>query len=134
MSKRGLFLWCIYALFVVSALFLNWHENPFKFDTPLGAIKLSVWLVLAGFLAYSIYCTSREDLFRSIRSILSLYWGRQIGADLYIGLSLGLLIIYLNEGALAVLLWLFPIVAFANLAVLLYFAIHFDSIVMKLLS
>jgi len=134
MSRRGLLLWCIYAFFVACALYLNSDENLLDFDGPLGTIKLAVWGALGGFLAYSIYCSSREDLFRSIGNILSLYWGRQIGADLYLGLLLGLLIVYLNEGGLVALLWLIPIVAFANLAVLLYFAIHFDSIVLKFLS
>ena len=127
-------MWCIYAIFAACAVYLNWHENLFDFQGRLGAIKPFVWAALVGFLVYSIYCSSREDLFRSIGSILSLNWGRQILTDLYLGLSLGLLIIYLNEGGLAVLLWLIPIVAFANLAVLLYFAIHFDSLVLRFLT
>lgn len=58
-----------------------------------------------------------------------MHWGRQIGADLYLGLFLALLIIYLHEGALAAFLWTVPTLAFANLSILLYFAIHFDAIV-----
>ena len=134
MSRRGMLLWGIYALFVACALYLNWHERLFDFSGRLGAIKLGVWVILAGFLAYSIYCRSREDLFRSIGRLGAFHWGRQIGADLYLGLSLGLLIIYLNEGGFVALLWLIPVLVFANLAILLYFAIHFDSIVMKFLG
>ncbi len=134
MSRRGLLLWCFYALFAGFALYLNWDASLFEFGGRLGLVKCCIWLGLCWFLAYSIYCSTREDLFRSIGNILSFYWGRQIGMDLYLGLSLGLLIIYLNEGTLAVLLWFIPIVAFANLAVLLYFAIHFDSIVLKFLA
>ena len=58
---------------------------------------------------------------------------RQIGADLYLGLFLGLIIVYLHSGFIAVLLWLIPTLVFANLAMLLYFAIHFDAIADKLL-
>jgi hypothetical protein len=35
---------------------------------------------------------------------------------------------------LALLLWLVPILAFANLATLLYFAIHYDSLVARFLG
>ena len=131
MSSRALLLWCIYALFAGFALYLNWDDSVFDFGGHYGLIKLGIWAALVVFLIYSIYCSAREDLFRSIGSILSLHWGRQIGADLYLGLLLGLLIIYLNEGGLVALVWLIPILAFANLAVLLYFAIHFDDIVLK---
>ena len=126
-------LWGAYALFFVSALYLNWHERMFEFGAQLGTLKLAVWAALVCFLAYSVYCSSREDLFRSIREIGKLHWGRQIGTDLYLGLSLGLIIVYLHGGALAALLWAIPTLAFANLAILLYFAIHFDAIVDKFL-
>jgi hypothetical protein len=106
----------------------------FRFSGPLGSAKLLVWLALAGFLIYSVYCSSREDLFRSIGAIARLHWGRQIGTDLYLGLFIGLLIIYLHEGPIAVLIWLIPTLAFANLSMLLYVAVNFDSIVFKFVS
>jgi len=133
MPRKSLLPWGAYVLFVGIALYFNWHSRMLDFGGPLGLLKLTVWAALAGFLAYSIYCSSREDLFRSIREIGKLYWGRQVGADLYLGLGLGLVLIYLNEGLLAVLLWLIPMLAFANLAFLLYFAIHFDAIADKIL-
>ena len=133
MSRRALLLWSTYALFVVFALYLNWHERILQFDGRLGILKLSIWAALVGFLAYSVYCSAREDLFRTIGEIGRLHWGRQIGIDLYLGLFLGLVVIYLNEGLLAALLWTIPVIAFANLAMLLYFAIHFDAIADKLL-
>ena len=93
-----------------------------------------VWLALLVFLGYSIYCSFQENFFRSVKSIVALYWGRQISADLYLGLFISLLIIFLNDGVLVVLIWLVPALIYANLAVLLYFAINFDSIATKLLG
>lgn len=63
-----------------------------------------------------------------------LHWGRQIGIDLYIGITIMAFFIYLHSGSVFVLLlWLLPLFAFANLATLLYIAIHYDSIVEKFL-
>jgi hypothetical protein len=132
-SLKAVF-WGCFAIFAVAALALGWHERIFDTAGPLAAVKLSVWAAFLGFLGYSAYCSAREDLFTSVRAIARLHWGRQIGADLYLGLSLSLLIVYLDEGSLAVmLLWLLPMLAFANLATLLYFAIHFDAIVARFL-
>ena len=133
LSNKSLF-WGVYVLFAACALYFGWHEDIFAFDGPLAAAKLAVWACFAGFLPYSLYCSSREDLLRSILKIFELHWGRQVGADLYLGLLLALLIIYLNEGALAVVLWLVPTLLFANLSILLYFAIHFDAIVSRFLA
>jgi hypothetical protein len=133
-SSRSLF-WALFSIFVVCALYFNWRGDIFAASGPLPAIKLSVWVVFFGFLGYTIYCSSREDLVGSVGKLAELHWGRQIGVDLYLGLLLALLVIYLNEGsALVALLWLLPMLAFANLASLLYFAIHFDSIVGHFLS
>lgn len=126
--------WGAYAGFVALALYFNWHPRMFSFDGPLGACKLLVWAGLAAFLAYSIYCSSRENIFRSVPKIVAYHWGRQIGADLYLGVLLALFVVYLNEGALAAALWALPTLAFANLSILLYFGIHFDSIVAKFLG
>lgn len=126
--------WGAYVAFVALALYFNWHPRVFAFDGQLGVVKLLVWGLFAGFLGYSIYCSSRENIFRSVPKISQLHWGRQIGADLYLGLLLALFVIYLNEGALAAALWLLPTLAFANLSILLYFGIHFDSIVAKFLG
>jgi hypothetical protein len=73
-------------------------------------------------------------LYVSIGKIAELHWGRQIGADLYLGLCLALFIVYLHEGAVAALLWALPTLAFANLSILLYVAIHFDALVARFLA
>ncbi len=133
-SGRGLALWGIYGAFASYAIYANWHQTMFQFGGPLGAVKIALWAALIGFLAYSVYCTSREDLFRSIGVIATLHWGRQIGADLYLGLFVGIFLIYLNEGAVVALIWVLPTLAFANLSILLYMAINFETIVAKFLS
>ncbi len=127
-------LWAAYVVFVVLALYLSWHEDIVALAGPLAGVKLLVWMGFAAFLTYSVYCSARENLFRSVEKIAELHWGRQIGADLYLGLLLALFIIYLNEGAVAVVLWAIPTLLFANLSILLYFAIHFDGIVARFLS
>lgn len=126
-------LWAFYALFVALALYLNWHAELFSFSGNFAAVKIIIWAVYLVFLAYSIQCSFKESLFRTIGKMKELYWGTQIGLDLYIGVGLALLVVFLNEGALVFALWLIPFLVFANLAVLLYFAIHFESIVSKLM-
>ena len=133
-GKSGLVLWCLYGAFALVALLAHRQEMTFQFSAPLGGIKAIVWLLLIAFLAYSVYGSFQENFFRSLRSIVTLHWGRQIGVDLYLGLFIGLLIIYLHDGALVAVLWLVPILIYANLVLLLYFAINFDSIVTKLLG
>ncbi len=134
MLSSKAFFWGAFVVFAACALTFNWHGAIFAFGGPLAGVKLLVWACFAGFLAYSIHCSARENLFRSVARIAELHWGRQIGADLYLGLLLALLIVYLHEGALAALLWALPTLAFANLSVLLYFAIHFDAIVARFLA
>lgn len=133
MPRTSLLLWGAYAVFVACALYLNWHDRMLDFGGSLGMLKLAVWAALLGFLAYSFHCSRHESLFKTVRKMGQLYWGRQIMIDLYLGLSLGFVVIYLNEGWLAVLLWLIPMLFFANLAFLLYVAIHFDVIADKML-
>lgn len=127
-------LWAAFALFVAAALYFDGHDRLFSAAGPLPAGKYAIWTAFGAFLAYSVYCSTRENLFRTISTMASLHWGRQIGIDLYLGLVLSLLVIYLHEGsALIALLWLLPVFAFANLATLLYFAIHYDAIVARFL-
>ena len=133
-SARGLALWALYGAFAAYAVAAGWQDTTFSFSGPLAGLKAVVWLLLLGFLGYSIYCTFHEDLFRTVRSIATFHWGRQIGLDLYLGLFIGLVLIYLNDGAVTALIWLIPVLLYANLAVLLYVAIHFESIVTRFLA
>jgi hypothetical protein len=125
-------LWIGFAGFVAGALYLNWHEHPFRTNGPLAVVKALIWVAFLGFTGYSVYCSRRENLFSTIRKIATLYWGRQVGVDLYLGLLLTLFFVYLHEGSLLVtLIWLVPALVYGNLATLLYVAIHFDSIVAR---
>ncbi len=134
LGKSGLVLWGLYVAFALYALLANMRETTFQFGGTLGGVKAIVWLALIGFFSYSVYCSFRENFFRSVRSVAALLWGRQIGADLYLGLFISIFIIFLNEGAFVALIWLVPILIYANLVVLLYLAINFDTIVAKLLG
>ncbi|MES2286271.1 MAG: hypothetical protein V4547_11325 [Bacteroidota bacterium] len=127
--------WLAFIVFVVSAIYFNWNENIFSFSNSLGIGKLIIWLAFFGFTIYTYYCSKQEDPIKSFGKIIGFHWGRQVGVDLYLGLFLSLFTIYLNEGSVVVLLlWFFPTILFANLSTLLYFAIHYDVIVTKLLG
>ncbi len=132
-STKNLF-WAAFVIFAVWALSSNWHAGLLSLRGPLMPVKLLVWAAFLGFLTYTVYCSSRENLFLSVRKIAELHWGRQIGLDLYLGLFLTLFVVYLHEGSVVALSWLVPTLAFANLATLLYFAIHFDEIVARFLT
>lgn len=127
--------WAVYFAFVAFALAVNWHDRLLRFDTPHAIGKVLVWALFLGFTGYTMLCSSRENLFAGFRVVLGRHWGRQVLTDLCIGLLLPCAIIYLHSGSvLVLLLWLAPILAFANLATLLYFAIHYDSLVARFLG
>lgn len=127
--RKNLIPWSVFSLFVVFALAASWHPTIFQFEGAVGVGKAIVWLAFITFTGYSIYCSGRENLFRSIGSIAKLHWGRQVGLDLYLGLILFLGFVFLREGLLVLLFWSLPVLLFGNLATLLYVAIHFESIV-----
>lgn len=132
MFRRQHIAWMIYAFFVAMAVFFHTGEPLFVSESnhPLG--KGLVWATFFGFLGYSYYCSTRENLFTTMKTLWPFHWARQIGLDLYLGVAISSTIIYLNEGSLLVLaLWLLPLVLFANLATLLYFAMNFDAIVTR---
>jgi hypothetical protein len=133
--KANLISWGVFAAFVTCAIGVGWHATLFRFDGPMGAAKLTVWLAFLLFTAYSVYCSSRENIFKTIRTMARLHWGRQIGTDLYLGLLLFLAVIYLHQGsALVLAAWLIPVLLFANLATLLYVAIHFESLMARFVA
>lgn len=128
----NLISWAVFAAFVACAVALGWHPAILRFDGPMGAAKAVVWLAFLLFTGYSIYCSSKENIFRTIKSMARLHWGRQIGIDLYLGLLLALSVIYLHEGSIVVLLaWLVLVLLFGNLATLLYVAIHFEALIAR---
>jgi hypothetical protein len=133
--NQNLISWAVFAAFVACALGLGWHPAILRFDGPMAPAKLIVWLAFLLFTAYSIYCSGRENIFKTIRIMARLHWGRQIGTDLYLGLLLFLAVIYLHQGsALVLAAWLIPVLLFANLATLLYVAIHFETLVARFVA
>ncbi|MEM8861384.1 MAG: hypothetical protein AAGD96_23925 [Chloroflexota bacterium] len=132
LKKNG--LWVVFALFVVVAMFLHDGEPLFVSQGAYPTGKVIAWLMFLAFLAYSIYCSTKENLFKTVRKIYPYLWARQIGIDLYIGLVISLFLIYLNEGSLLVVaFWLVPTILFANQATLLYIAMNYDSLVSNFL-
>lgn len=126
--SKNLLSWMLFAAFVALALGLHWHAQLLVFSGLVGAGKALVWLVWLAFVGYSIHCSRRENIVKSIRGMARLYWGRQIIIDLYLGVALLLALITLHQGALVMLAWLLPVLLFANQATLLYLAIHFESL------
>lgn len=127
--------WLAYFAFIAVIIPLHWHDNTLNFDRPLAPLKATVWLTWLAFVAYSLYCTRRENFWRTLRTMAGLHWGRQIGIDLYLGAAITLTLICLHEGtALALLIWLIPVFCFVNLATLLYLALHFDAIIARFIS
>lgn len=119
-------LWLFYAAFLICAILYGGREPLIS----AGLGKTVVIVIYLCFLAYSLYATSRENFFRSVGTINKLLWGRQIGVDLYISVFLSLALIYLVEGSFwVVLLWLVPILVFANLAILPYILLNFDALI-----
>jgi hypothetical protein len=123
------FLWLVYSIFVIIAMSTHSSEPLFVSQGDYALGKPILWLILIGFLAYSLYCYVKENFFKTMSITGKYYWTKQIGIDLYLGVAITGAIIYLNEGSILVLcLWLVPLVLFANLATLLYIAMNYDSL------
>lgn len=121
--------WLIYVSFVLLAIFIN-SEHPFMSFGPHSYGKYLMWLLFLVFSAYTYHCSSHESLFKTIKTMNGLYWGRQIGIDLYLGLFMFIAFVFFHQQTVLVsLLWIIPILIFGNLATLLYLALHYDSIV-----
>ena len=123
------FLWILYGIFVLLAIVFKGQEALFVSSGPYPYGKYLLWATLLIFLLYSLYCHIKENFFNTMSITAKYYWTKQIGIDLYLGVALSASVIYLNEGSLLILLlWLMPLILFANLATLLYFAMNYDSI------
>lgn len=133
LKKYG--LWIAFVAFFLLAVMFHW-ATIFSVSSEHGIIgKSIVWAVFIGFAAYSYYCGTQENFYKSIKTIAALHWGRQVGIDLYLGLGIALGLIYAHEQSVWIMLvWALPTVLFGNLATLLYLAIHYDSLVSRFLS
>jgi len=123
-------LWVFYFVFTVWAISTHDSEPVFSVAGPLGYGKALTWVILIGFLAYSLYCHIRESFFHSMRDLMPYFWFKQIGFDLYLGLLIPLALIYLSEGSLVTVgIWFLPLFFMANLATLLYLALNYQSLI-----
>lgn len=127
LKKNG--LWIVFFGFALMAIFTKEDRSIIVSEGPYGFGKYIIWLIFLSFFGYTIYCSTKENFFKSIKQMSQMYWGWQVGIDLYIGLLLPLLIIYLHGGTIVLLLWLVPILINANLFTLLYFALNYDSLI-----
>lgn len=95
-------------------------------------VELVRWialLVLVIFSAYTVYCSLTENFWRACKSVWAFKWGRQVTADLFVGLFLfSFFVFQIEESALTAALWLVPTLILGNPVTLLYFVIHFDKI------
>lgn len=91
------------------------------------------WAALAAlilFSFYTVYATGAESFWKSLRTVIALRWGRQVVADLYIGLFLFHFFVYFNEGSLLMTLaWLVPSLILGNIVTLAYFVVNFYSLI-----
>ncbi len=127
-------LWIFYVVFLLCAILFGGREGVISTESEYAASKYIRLLVFIGFLAFSIHATRRENFFRSIGRMGAMLWGRQVGLDLYISVFLSLALIYLVEGSVVVLLlWLVPVLLYANLAILPYILLNFAEITDRLL-
>lgn len=93
-----------------------------------------LWTSYVVFSAYTLYCLWRENIFRAFGSLLKTTWGRQVTADLFVGLFLFAGFVLKMEGlTLTSGLWIAGFLTLGNPATLLYAAIHYDTIAAKLM-
>lgn len=122
-------LWVFYAVFLIAAVAASDSSLHIGYQGPLAGGKYFVALLFVAFLAYSLYCSAKENFFRSVKKINQFHWGRQIGIDLYISVTLSLALIWLNDGAVIMMVWLVPVLIFANLAILPYIFLNYGSLI-----
>ena len=126
--KRN-FLWIVYAIFLVLAIIYRSDEQILFSQGPYAVGKPIIWLIYIAFLGYSLYISTKESFVGTLKKIYPFRWARQIGMDLYVSMTLSLALIYLNEKSwMVVLVWFLPVLIYANLAVLPYLALNYDSV------
>ncbi len=123
-------LWLLYFLFVAVALVYSWDERLLTVEDSVDFSRLLLLAIWISFVAYSYYCSRKENFFRTVSEMSKRYWGRQIGLDLYISVGLSICLVYLVTGSvIQTLLWSLAFIPFANMAILLFIILHLDKIV-----
>lgn len=93
-------------------------------------IRWAALAVLILFSGYTILATGKESFFRSFKTVIDLRWGRQMFADLFIGVLLFHFFVYFNEGSLLMTFaWLIPSLILGNIVTLIYFVLNFYSLI-----
>lgn len=122
-------LWAIFFGFAAVAIAVSWNPRLLDFSGTIGAIRLFLIACWIAFTAYSVHCSQHENLFRTVERISKLYWGRQIGIDLYISVFLSIALVYLVTGSVGLMVfWGLAFIPFANQAILLFVILHLDQI------
>ncbi|WP_224371750.1 hypothetical protein [Hyalangium versicolor] len=97
-------------------------------------VRWTALALLVLFSGYTVYASRTENFWRSLRTVMALKWGRQVTADLYLGLLLFNFFIYLNEASILITIaWLIPTLILGNIVPLVYFVLHFESLVGRFL-
>ena len=86
------------------------------------------WLVLVVFVAFSgftVFVTWKENFWKSCKYVWAKLWGIQVTMDLFIGILLFHIFVYLREGSLVTTLcWLVPSLIFGNPVTLIYMLVR----------
>jgi hypothetical protein len=130
-SARRIIFWGGFLGIVVAAISVYWKPEFLSADTPVGVTRAVLFFIWVLFTGYSIYCIPKESLFESAKRILSLHWGRQVTADLYISALLSIALVWLvTQSMVETLLWGLAIIPYVNLVILLFIILHLDQIML----
>jgi len=131
MNLKKSWIWIIFILFSIAEIYYTWIYQD-RIPASIETITIVLGCAFFLFLGYTLYCSEKENLFKSIGKIAKLHWGRQIGVDLYIGLFFQSYLIYLNEeSVLETIIWVIPLLVYGNIATLLYWLLNAGSILTK---
>ena len=135
----NLILWTILAVFLLATSLIPGlapaGTNSSQNSMGLTIAQLGTGLAWLAFLIYSVRCSMKESLVKTMKRMAGTYWGRQIGLDLYIGLIMFSAMVFAVEGSLWIgLLWLIPTLIYGNLVPLFYLATRLPQIVEQIQS
>ena len=130
----NLILWAFLAVFLLATSLIPGlapaGTNSSQNSMGLTIAQLGTGLAWLAFLIYSVRCSMKESLVKTMKRMAGTYWGRQIGLDLYIGLIMFSAMVFAVEGSLWIgLLWLIPTLIYGNLVPLFYLATRLPQIV-----
>lgn len=95
----------------------------------MNEIKWIALAILVLLFTYTVFCLFKESFFKSSAAVFKFHWGRQFVADLYVGLILFHIFVYIIEGSFVkTLLWLVASFMTGNIACLIYLILNFDKI------